>query len=53
MLVSSSVFLVMPVNASDYTLAIFGNANMDDTIDERDIEYVDGVINGTKRYRSD
>ena len=47
MLISSSVFLIMPGNASDYSLAIFGNANMDDTIDERDIEYVDGVINGT------
>jgi iron complex transport system substrate-binding protein len=29
-----------------YTLEIFGNANMDDTIDEKDLAYVDGVING-------
>lgn len=29
-------------------LRIFGNANLDDTIDERDIEYVRGIIDGTK-----
>lgn len=28
-------------------LGIFGNANMDDTIDENDVVYVEGVINGT------
>jgi len=33
--------------ASDFTLEIFGNANMDDTIDELDIEYVQGIIDGT------
>ena len=27
-------------------LEIFGNANMDDTIDEQDIEYVDSIISG-------
>jgi iron complex transport system substrate-binding protein len=32
---------------ADYTLGIFGNANMDDTIDEQDIEYVQGIIDGT------
>jgi len=35
------------VDAADYTLGIFGNANMDDTIDELDIEYVQGIIDGT------
>ncbi|HQI68361.1 MAG TPA: hypothetical protein P5045_08325 [Methanothrix sp.] len=25
-----------PATAADYTLGIFGNANMDDTIDEKD-----------------
>lgn len=39
---------VMPADASDFTLDIFGNANMDDTIDEQDIEYVQGIIDGTK-----
>mgnify|MGYP003792481359 CR=1 FL=1 len=33
--------------ASDYSLEIFGNANMDETIDERDITYVEGIIKGT------
>jgi len=37
----------MPADASDFTLGIFGNANMDDTIDEQDIEYVQGIIDGT------
>jgi iron complex transport system substrate-binding protein len=31
----------------DYTLGIFGNANMDSSIDEADIAYVQGVIQGT------
>jgi len=38
--------VIMPANASEFTLKVFGNANMDDTIDENDIEYVDGIING-------
>ena len=37
----------LAVCAADYTLGIFGNANMDDTIDENDIAYVEGVIKGT------
>jgi iron complex transport system substrate-binding protein len=32
---------------SNFILNIFGNANMDDTIDEKDIEYVEGAIKGT------
>jgi iron complex transport system substrate-binding protein len=31
----------------DFALGIFGNANMDDTIDEKDVAYVEGVIKGT------
>ncbi|MCK9587554.1 hypothetical protein [Methanothrix soehngenii] len=31
----------------NYLLGIFGNANMDETIDELDIAYLEGVINGT------
>jgi len=38
---------VMPAGAADYALGIFGNANMDDTIDEDDIAYVEGIIDGT------
>ena len=30
-----------------FTLDIFGNANLDDTIDEMDVAYVEGVIKGT------
>ncbi|MDM7912892.1 MAG: ABC transporter substrate-binding protein, partial [Methanotrichaceae archaeon] len=36
-----------PGAASSYTLDIFGNANMDEIIDERDIDYLKGVIAGT------
>jgi len=39
---------IMPGLASDYTLGIYGNANMDDTINEEDVEYVEGIIEGTK-----
>jgi len=44
---SALLSIVPTVAASDYTLGIFGNANMDDTIDENDIAYVEGVIKGT------
>ena len=37
----------MSAGASDFTLEIFGNANTDDTIDELDIEYVQGILDGT------
>jgi len=47
MILASSMLAVMPAAASDYTLGIFGNANMDDTINEDDIEYVEGIIDGT------
>jgi len=30
------------------TLTVYGNANMDDIIDENDIEYVQGIIDGTE-----
>jgi len=36
----------MLTNASDFTLKVLGNANMDDTIDENDIKYVEGIIKG-------
>jgi len=39
--------IAMPVDASDFTLEIFGNANMDDKIDDMDIEYVQGIIAGS------
>ena len=43
---SVMILSIMPGFASD-TLGIFGNANLDDTIDEKDIAYVNGVFNGT------
>jgi iron complex transport system substrate-binding protein len=38
---------VVPAVASDYVLEIFGNANMDNTIDGKDIGYVQAIVNGT------
>ena len=35
---------------SHLTLKIYGNANLDDTIDQRDVDYVEGIINGTQEY---
>lgn len=35
-------------SAADFTLGIYGNANMDDRVDEQDIAYVEDVIRGTK-----
>jgi iron complex transport system substrate-binding protein len=32
---------------SNFALEIFGNANMDDTIDEKDIKYLESIINGS------
>jgi len=35
-------------SAADFTLGIYGNANMDDTVDEQDIAYVEDVVRGSK-----
>ncbi|OPY54597.1 MAG: corrinoid ABC transporter substrate-binding protein [Methanosaeta sp. PtaU1.Bin112] len=43
-LTSSMVFLGQ---ASDDVLGIFGNANMDNMLDDKDIDYVKGIIDGT------
>jgi len=37
-----------PAGASSFTLEIFGNANMDYAINEKDVSYVQGIINGTE-----
>ncbi len=47
------IFLALPIaSASEdgafYTLNIFGNANMDENIDDADISYVQDIISGTK-----
>ncbi len=44
---SMPLFIMSSASAADYTLDIFGNADMDDTIDEHDVEYVRGIIDGT------
>lgn len=40
--------LISSATASDYTLDIFGNANLDDNIDQQDIAYVEEVINSAR-----
>ena len=40
----SLLLLALPAAASDYTLAIFGNANGDDTIDMVDVTYTERII---------
>jgi iron complex transport system substrate-binding protein len=47
MVVVSVVMAATFAGALDYTLNIFGNANMDDNVDEDDIKYLQGIINGT------
>ncbi|MFZ2472208.1 MAG: ABC transporter substrate-binding protein [Methanothrix sp.] len=47
MLLVSLALAVSLAGASDSTLQIFGNANMDGNIDEDDIAYMQGIIKGT------
>jgi len=42
----SLMLLVLPAAASDHILDIFGNANEDDTIDLKDVEYTASVVLG-------
>jgi len=47
-LISSSILLILAASpAVGYTLQIFGNANMDGTIDELDITALEGMIGGS------
>jgi|WetSurMetagenome_2_1015567.scaffolds.fasta_scaffold02141_9 iron complex transport system substrate-binding protein len=46
-ILSSAMLIPSAQAAASFTLNIFGNANMDDTIDEKDIDYIEGVIKGT------
>ena len=45
-LVITAVLLTCMPAASAYTLGIFGNANEDDTIDQKDVEYTASVVLG-------
>lgn len=48
MLLASSMLLTVASAAEDdFTLKVFGNANVDEAIDEEDVEYVQGIIEGT------
>jgi iron complex transport system substrate-binding protein len=48
MLMLCSSMAVIFGAASDYTLGIYGNANMDDRIDEQDIAFIKDVISGAR-----
>lgn len=39
---------ILPALAESFTLKIYGNANLDDVIDEKDVEYIREVIAGTQ-----
>ncbi|MDD2755957.1 MAG: ABC transporter substrate-binding protein [Methanothrix sp.] len=39
---------ILPALAGSFTLKIYGNANMDNIIDEKDAEYIRGVVSGTQ-----
>jgi len=38
-----------PVSGYDFTLNVYGNANMDDIIDENDMKYLQEILDGTKK----
>ncbi len=38
-----------PQEYANNTLNVFGNANMDDRLDEEDISYLQGIINGRNK----
>ena len=44
------LFVISAVSANEtgFTLGIYGNANMDQIIDESDIVYVEEIISGTR-----
>jgi iron complex transport system substrate-binding protein len=47
-LISLTLFAIGSANCSDL-LHIYGNANLDNTIDQKDIDYSKGVIDGTNK----
>ena len=47
-MLSSILLLAVPSIAADYTLHIFGNANMDDVIDEEDLALIEAMIGGSE-----
>jgi len=53
LLLSCLLSVMMPSMAGDYTLQIFGNANMDDVIDEQDLDAVEAMIGGTEAAQTE
>lgn len=49
LLASSVLLAASSAVAEDYILKVFGNANMDNAIDEADIEFVQGIIDGKNK----
>ncbi len=47
LLAPSMLLTAASVATEDFVIKVFGNANMDETIGEEDIEYVQGIIDGT------
>ncbi|ABK14758.1 periplasmic binding protein [Methanothrix thermoacetophila PT] len=47
-LIVISCFIITQASAGNFVLHIFGNANMDDRIDENDLEFIRMVIQGEK-----
>jgi iron complex transport system substrate-binding protein len=47
-LAASAMFALMPGPASGYTLNIFGNANMDDQVDDADRDLLEEIAAGSK-----
>lgn len=45
-LAALSIFFALPVSGDDYVLNIFGNANLDGTIDQDDAAYIKSIIDG-------
>jgi iron complex transport system substrate-binding protein len=48
-LIFCSPLVYAAASDNDYILGIYGNANMDKNIDERDVAYVEGIVNGTNK----
>ena len=46
-LILSMILALASNSMADYGLGIYGNANQDNIIDEKDIVYINKIINGT------
>ena len=46
-LILSMILTFTGISAADYGLGIYGNANLDNVIDEEDISYINDIINDT------